>query len=125
MNQDKNFMKMLVLLTAILLMTIYTINNFEVLDLPRALYGVVLAMGIFTYFSYKHMNKVRPKMFVNSFMGVMGIKMFGSLVFLAIYLFIDASHKYEIAFGLFAIYICFNILLLSSIQRIKVNTGSK
>jgi len=110
---------MLLLLIAILMLSIYTINNFELIALPRVLYGVVLGMGLYTYFSYRHMSKVSSKMFVNGFMGVMGIKMFVSLVFLAIYLFIDSSQKYEVAFGLFAIYIVFNFLLLSSIQKIK------
>lgn len=119
MNQQKNFVKALILLSAILIMLIYTINNFGWLELPRILYGVVVGLGIITFFSYKHMSKVSAKMFVNSFMGIMGIKMFASLIFLVIYLFIDSSQKYEVAFGLFTIYIIYNVFLFSNINEIK------
>jgi len=119
MSQQNNFKKTVLLLTAILLVGIYTINNFGVLVLPKVLYFVVIAIAIFTYFAYQYLQKSSTKMFVNSFMGIMGVKMFASLIFLAIYLYINPAQKYEVAFGLFVIYIAFNILLFSAIKRIN------
>ena len=117
--QLNSFNKSIVLLALILIVGIYTLNNFGIIDLPNVLYYVVVAIAAFTYFAYQHLLKVKPKMFVNSFMGIIGIKMFASLVFLLIYIYLDPTQKYEVAFGLFAIYMVFNILLFTSIKKIN------
>lgn len=119
MIKDNNFFKKILFIGLILCLAIYGLNMVEGLFLPPVLYVLVVGLGVFTYFAHGFLAKSRPNRFISSFMGVLGLKMFGSLIFLAIYLFIDPTYKMEVAFGLFAIYMSFNILLIAVLNKRK------
>lgn len=119
MNKNTHFLIKLLVVTVVLISAIFSLNTFNVIVLPPVLYYVVIVFATITYLGHTHLTKVKPRRFVNAFMGVMGIKFFSVLMFITVYLFIDKTYKYEVAFGVFAIYMVFNILLLSVIKHIS------
>lgn len=109
------------LVCALLLVVAFALSVSQLVLIPLTLYIVIMAYTIMSILLYKNLsksNRENPKRFVSSFMGAIGIKLFTSLIFLVLYLFlVKDDTRIPVTIGLFIIYMIFTVLLIRQIMR--------
>ena len=84
-----------------------------------AIMGFVVTFGIITwFFSKAMMNAKNGKVWINQFLASIAIKMFATLSYLTIFLYMNknwaTAQKLQLAIGAFFIYIAYTILLANT-----------
>ncbi len=84
-----------------------------------AIMGFVVTFGIITWFFSKAMvNAKNGKVWINQFLASIAIKMFATLSYLTIFLYMNkdwaTAQKLQLAIGAFFIYIAYTILLANT-----------
>ncbi len=84
-----------------------------------AIMGFVVTFGIITwFFSKAMMNAKNGKVWINQFLASIAIKMFATLSYLTIFLYMNkdwaTAQKLQLAIGAFFIYIDYTILLANT-----------
>lgn len=112
------FLTRSVILTAILGAAIWALSTYTEMHIPEVLYIVVLGFFAISLMLFKSLLKGHeksPSRFVTAFMGAVSIKMLATMIFLAVYLYLNSEHRIETAMSVFIIYIAFTALLSASI----------
>jgi hypothetical protein len=81
-----------------------------------ALIGFIGTFGLITWFFSKGMSQAKSgKVWINQFLASIAIKMFTTLSYLTIFLYVnkdwETAQKLQLAIGAFIVYIAFTILL--------------
>ena len=96
-------------------------DQLSLFPVPLALYAMTAVFGVITLLMYRYLsisNAKNPKRFISKFMGALGIKLFASIIFLTVYLFLsEKEYKVSMAIALFVIYMTSNIMILSQITK--------
>lgn len=88
-------------------------------DVQWALIGYIGLFGTITWFFSKSMTQAKSgKVWINQFLASIAIKMFTTLSYLTIFLFLnkdwEITQKLQLAIGAFVIYILYTILLAAN-----------
>lgn len=111
------------LLTALALMLRKTVYE----ETPLFALLVPAGMGVITLLIHRMMMKgdtISPQRFLTAFMGGISIKMFASLIALAIYLYSTDTMRAEVAVWFFLVYMTFTVFEVLWMQR-YLRGGSK
>lgn len=84
-----------------------------------ALVGFISTFGLITWFFSKSMSQAKSgKVWINQFLASIAIKMFSTLSYLTIFLYLnkewETAQKLQLAIGAFVIYIAYTIVLAAS-----------
>jgi hypothetical protein len=84
-----------------------------------AIMGFIVTFGIITwFFSKAMMNAKNGKVWINQFLASIAIKMFATLSYLTIFLYLNkdwaTTQKLQLAIGAFFIYIAYTVLLANT-----------
>lgn len=123
----KKFLYSLSILSIILLGVTLLVFNLLSFVLPIIVYFFFLYFFVLTlvsHFMLVKKNKENPKRFVTSFMGVMGIKLFASLAFIAITLIVFKSAEFviELALTFGALYLIYTFFETVQLLRATKET---
>ena len=100
---------------AVLCLSYIGVRQWSPLQLPVVIFAAILGYALLSILLFKYLDaslKANPRRFATAIMGTTAIKMFVTMGFLGIYLYIDRSQKLTVALGVFAIYITYTIALL-------------
>ena len=104
------------IVAAILVIVEFIVGYYNVASIPWSLYAMTFLFAVLTILIYRSLsksNKENPQKFVTSFMGALGIKLFASLIFITVYLFVgEDEYKIPMAIGLMIVYSVNNVILL-------------
>jgi hypothetical protein len=124
MSHNVQFAKTLALTSVLLLLAISGIHMFLHkinLHITIVLSCVVVGYAIIAYLLHKNIlksNEKSPQRFVTAFTGGIAVKLFASVIFLAIYMYFKQESPVLVALSTFCIYIVFNILLIASLLKV-------
>ena len=84
-----------------------------------ALVGFICTFGVITWFFSKSMSQAKSgKVWINQFLASIAIKMFVTLSYLTIFLYLnkdwETAQKLQLAIGAFIVYILYTILLAAN-----------
>jgi hypothetical protein len=112
---NKKFNIYLFVAFALLMTTYVALQLGGALIMPRMLFFAIIGYAVLTWLLFRYLHaslKANPRRFATAMMGTTAVKMFVTMGFLGIYLYIDRSQKLTVALGVFAIYITYTIALL-------------
>jgi hypothetical protein len=118
----KTFLTLLFTIFGILMMAFIGLKQLDILNLPVVLFYAVIGYAALTWLLFTYLAsslKANPRRFATAMMGTTALKMFVTMGFLGIYLYIDRSQKLVVALGVFAIYILYTIALLVPFVKIE------
>jgi hypothetical protein len=124
MSTNTQFAKTLFLTCVLLILAISGIHMFTAkisFNVACVLSAVVLGYAVIAYLLHVNIlksNAKSPTRFVTAFTGGIAIKLFASVIFLAIYMYLKCEKPVLVALVTFCIYIVFNILLISSLLKV-------
>lgn len=114
--KNKTFPTKSFVLAAFLMAVTFVLNISNTLGLPAIIYVLIMGYALLSIVLHKNLsksNRENPKRFVSSFMGAVGIKLFASLIFLVLYLFIVRDDtRIPVTISLFIVYMAYTILLI-------------
>jgi len=117
----QGFYRPAALLTIILLIVLFLIDRYaHQIELPAVLYFFVLAFSALTAGIHNWLtraNERNPKLFVTYFLGSVSIKLFATLIFLVVYIFLNRDEKVAVGLGVFAIYASFTVIEIVSLYK--------
>lgn len=79
------------------------------------LFSAVVGYLLLTTLLYRFIsaaNAKSPQRFVSAFTAGVGAKLFATLLFLGLYLYLDGESRVWVALGTFGIYLVFNVILI-------------
>jgi|AntRauTorcE11897_2_1112592.scaffolds.fasta_scaffold46881_3 hypothetical protein len=110
----------LLIITVILLASAWLIDSYvEKITLPAVVYFIIIGFTILTWMLHRFVmsaNKTSPQRFVAHFMGSITVKLFASIAFLVIYLYLVKAHKVEVAISLLTTYMVFTFFEVVTMQ---------
>lgn len=121
------YLKQVAILSLLLTALALLLQKFFFTDAPLFAIVVPTAMGVLTLVVHRMMMKadtVSPQRFLTAFMGGISIKMFASLIALAIFLYTTDKMKAEVAIWFFLVYMVFTVFEVLWMQR-YLRAGSK
>ncbi len=122
---SKMFYVWLVVVAAILLLSIFLLQN--ILNLPIALYFSAIGFGVLTFLLYRNIlkaNEKSPRRFVTAFMGSVSVKLLLTALVVGVLVYFDKPHKAQIAVGMMVIYVAYTFVLVRSLtQEVSDNKG--
>lgn len=111
----------LVVITAILMLSALIVDySSPDATMPAVVYFMIAAFALLTWAIHGYVlqaNEKSPQRFVAHFMGSITVKLFASVAFLTIYLYLVKSHKIEVALSLLVTYMVFTTFEVVSMQK--------
>jgi hypothetical protein len=105
---------------AVLCLAYIGIRQWSPMRLPTVIFGAIVGYALLSMLLFNYLDaslKANPRRFATAIMGTTAIKMFATMAFLGIYLYIDRSQKLMVALGVFAIYIIYTVALLMPFMK--------
>lgn len=110
----------LLITAVILLAAAWLLDTYvEKITLPIVVYFIIVGFTLLTWLLHGFVmsaNKQSPQRFVAHFMASITVKLFASIAFLVIYLYLVKTHKVEVAISLLSTYMVFTFYEVITMQ---------